>query len=541
VMSHCVAAPRPGSLLVLLSLLATVVRCQLLNSKEHSECVVDVLVLGAGMAGSKAAADLATSHKLHTLVLEQSDRIGGRMWATPWAGETIELGANWIEGIPQNENPIWTIAQEIGLMGNYTDQEDGPVKPTLYDHNGPVPQADAHALHTKLARALSGAQKVSCDHHLSNKGDLSLREALLQAGWPAPEDQTHLEKTLEFFVVDWDFQYPPEAISTYNYFSVGHADSWNETCTKPAQRPGYAATARTAARLGMLGNFSWESPRYFVTDPRGYSAVARHLVKDIPIASQHACPAHSAIVFNKTVTSIQYAGVSGPTSRGCSVQTSDGSTYTARFCISTFSSGVVNAAIETQQLFQPPLPSWKAAAFAKAQNGIYTKIFLRYRTSFWADADYVLYADPTRRGHYAVWQDLESHHKFFPSKANILMVTVVQADSQRVETQPEHQTISEIQDVLKVMYGSDIPEPEQIYIPRWNSDPGFRGCWSNIAINATASDFTLMQKSVGGLHFAGEATDYDFNGFTLGGYTSGQRAAASVLNEASKKGILKGS
>jgi heterodisulfide reductase subunit A-like polyferredoxin len=58
-------------------------------------CSVDVLVLGAGMAGVKAeiaqltmnvtlpqpqaAADLH-SHGLHTLVLEQSDRLGGRMW-----------------------------------------------------------------------------------------------------------------------------------------------------------------------------------------------------------------------------------------------------------------------------------------------------------------------------------------------------------------------------------------------------------------------------------------------------------------------------
>jgi len=30
-------------------------------------------------------------------------------------------------------------------------------------------------------------------------------------------------------------------------------------------------------------------------------------------------------------------------------------------------------------------------------------------------------------------------------------------------------------------------------------------------------------------YFAGEATDEDYNGFVLGGYTSGERAARAVL------------
>ena len=130
----------------------------------------------------------------------------------------------------------------------------------------------------------------------------------------------------------------------------------------------------------------------------------------------------------------------------------------------------------------------------------------------------------------AVWQSLESHHKFLPMRANILMVTVVQDDSKRVESQPTQQTVHEIQQVLQKMYGSTIPEPLAAYFPSWNSDPAFRGSWSNIAINTTKQDFEEMQQPLGALHFAGEATDYNFNGFTLGGYTSGQRAASLILN-----------
>lgn len=243
-----------------------------------------------------------------------------------------------------------------------------------------------------------------------------------------------------------------------------------------------------------------------------------------------SCPpeGQSAILTSKNVTSIRYGGSNGTS---CKVFTADGASYTAQYCISTFSSGVVlaNAAAEGGGIFNPPLPAWKRAAYRSAVNGIYTKIFLEFRYNFWADADYVLFAHPERRGSFAVWQDLESHGKFFPSGAHLLMVTVVQAQSRQVESQPKDKTVAEIMKVLRQMYGDSVPNegPLRTYVPRWQADPAFRGCWSNMALGG--GDFRGMQRALGSLHFAGEATDPEFNGFTLGGFTSGQRAAAAVL------------
>lgn len=450
------------------------------------------------------------------------------MWKTEFGGYTIENGANWIEGIPQAENPIWTIAQQIGLKGNYTNQEDGPIKPLLVDHRGVVPAAEAAKLHTKLARALLGAQNISCDHQRQNKSDISLRAALTLAGWPLPEEQTALERTLEFFVVDWDFEFPPQNVSIFNFFAVGHADSWKETCSGNDRSTYRMGRARTAALMGMVGNFSWESPRYFVTDPRGYGAVADFVMKDIDRVPQGEQCAAKGVILNKTVERIKYSDPAQLKQR-CEVHTTDGWKYSAKYCISTFSAGVVNHAVSTETLFEPRLPQWKSAAFARAQNGIYTKVFLQFPSRFWLDADYVLYAHPSRRGYLAVWQDLESHNKFLPAGAHILMVTVVQADSIRLETQPENKTIQEIQQVLRGVYGAQIPQPTAMHIPKWHRDPAFRGCWSNIKVGTDKSNFELMQRQLGGLVFAGEATDYDFNGFTLGGFTSGERAAHHVM------------
>ena len=191
----------------------------------------------------------------------------------------------------------------------------------------------------------------------------------------------------------------------------------------------------------------------------------------------------------------------------------------------------MNAAVATERLFYPPLPRWKRDAFAKVTNGVYTKIFLHYPRRFWQDADYVLYAHPERRGYYAVWQDLESHGKFFPEDAHLLMVTLVQRESERVEAQPQDATVSEVQAVLRSLYGAGVPEPLDVLVPKWQSDPAFRGCWSNIAVGTTRQDFEHMQRpTAGGLYFAGEATDADYNGFVAGGFNSGLVVADQVLH-----------
>ena len=80
--------------------------------KRHSACTlmymymlildpdiqdVDVLVLGAGVAGLFAAAELERQN-VNFAVLEASDRIGGRVMSTTIGGYTVELGASWLHG-----------------------------------------------------------------------------------------------------------------------------------------------------------------------------------------------------------------------------------------------------------------------------------------------------------------------------------------------------------------------------------------------------------------------------------------------------------
>lgn len=71
-----------------------------------------VLVIGAGMAGAKAAHDLvAAGHDV--TVLEARSRIGGRIWSNRKFGASVDLGASWIHGT--RRNPVYKLAREAGV------------------------------------------------------------------------------------------------------------------------------------------------------------------------------------------------------------------------------------------------------------------------------------------------------------------------------------------------------------------------------------------------------------------------------------------
>lgn len=85
----------------------------------------DVIVIGAGISGLSAARELV-DQGLNVVVLEASNRIGGRIRTDRSLGMPIELGAGWIHG-PQG-NPISDLVRQADLETYVTNDESISVR-----------------------------------------------------------------------------------------------------------------------------------------------------------------------------------------------------------------------------------------------------------------------------------------------------------------------------------------------------------------------------------------------------------------------------
>ncbi|TVU04447.1 hypothetical protein EJB05_22461, partial [Eragrostis curvula] len=90
-----------------------------------------VIIIGAGMSGISAGKRLSDAGIKDILILEATGRIGGRICKTEFAGTNVEIGANWVEGVADDNsvdtvdvNPIWSIVNdELNITTSRSDYD----------------------------------------------------------------------------------------------------------------------------------------------------------------------------------------------------------------------------------------------------------------------------------------------------------------------------------------------------------------------------------------------------------------------------------
>ena len=154
----------------------------------------DVIVAGAGLAGLRAARDLADAGR-SVLVLEARDRPGGRTWTRPFAGSgpMVEIGGSWFA--PGHDE----VHTELARYGLTTRTYDAP-SAVRWRTGGelrdglPVPFAELGELDAALV-AIAGDAAAHRAGTLGERGSLSCAEYLRQLGAPAA--------TREFLAAWW--------------------------------------------------------------------------------------------------------------------------------------------------------------------------------------------------------------------------------------------------------------------------------------------------------------------------------------------------
>ncbi|CAF1235609.1 unnamed protein product [Rotaria sordida] len=427
------------------------------------------------MAGVIAARTLYENGVKDFVLVEAESDLGGRMKHTKFAGYTIELGANWIQGTTNTEadkeNPILVLAKKYNLLNVASNYDDL----STYDENGYTDYRDVQKRYDDIFTKVLEDAGTRLKRNLA---DLSFDQGQLLNAWKA---QTPHEKVAEYFTFDYEYADTPAASSM-----IEAAVNYNETYIQ------------------------WNEENLLCIDQRGFNVLVRNEAKTFST--------NKNIMYNSIVKKVTYCD------KSVVILLKDNTVITAEYAICTFSLGVLqNQDVE----FVPSFPAWKQEAIFSFKMATYTKIFLKFPYKFWNNTQFTLYADRCTRGYYPIWQSL-SEAGFFPN-SNITFVTIVTDQSYIVEAKSNNQTLNEIMSVLRSMYGRNVPQPDEFYCYRWTEDPFHRGSYSNWPAGVSQYQHQNLQAPIQRLYFAGEAYSSQYYGFLQGAYTTGQNTAEAVI------------
>ncbi|CAH2072827.1 unnamed protein product [Thlaspi arvense] len=434
-----------------------------------------VIIIGAGISGISAAKVLAENGVEEFTILEATDRIGGRIHKQDFGDVSVELGAGWIAGVGGKEsNPVWELASRINLRTCFSDYANA--RYNIYDRSGEI-------FPTGFA---ADSYKKAVDSAILKLKSLEADSAGQVAEEAPSSPKTPIELAIDFILHDFEMA-EVEPISTYVDFG---------------------------------------EREFLVADERGYECLLYKMAEEFLFTSERKI-LDDRLKLNKVVREIQQS------KNGVLVKTEDGSEYEANYVILSASIGVLQSNLLS---FQPPLPRWKTEAIQKCDVMVYTKIFLKFPHCFWPcgpGQEFFIYAHE-QRGYFTFWQHMENA---YPG-SNILVVTLTNEQSKRVEAQSDEETLKEAMSVLRDMFGPTVPYATDILVPRWWNNRFQRGCYSNYPM---ISDNQLLQNvkaPVGRIFFTGEHTSEKFSGYVHGGYLAGMDTSKSLLEEMKQSLLL---
>ncbi|KAL2936226.1 Polyamine oxidase 1 [Bienertia sinuspersici] len=444
-----------------------------MDSTKHCS----VIVIGAGISGISAAKKLADNGVEDIVILEASERIGGRIRKERFGNVSVELGAGWIAGVGGNEtNPVWELASKAGLRTCFSDYSNA--RYNIYDRSGKIfPSGIAADSYKKAVD--SAIQRLSYE----DDDTIELPNS----------PKTPIELAIDFILHDFEMA-EVEPISTY---------------------------------------VDYGEREFLVADERGYEYLLYKMAEAFLLTSDGEI-LDNRLKLNTVVREIQNSR------SGVTVKTEDGSIYKANYLILSVSIGVLQSDLIS---FRPPLPvrillfsrRWKTEAIEKCDVMVYTKIFLKFPHKFWPselEKEFFIYAHE-RRGYYTFWQCIPMvlHMDNAYPGSNILVVTLTNDESKRVEAQSDQETLEEAMEVLRDMFGSDIPDAIDILVPRWWNNRFQKGSYSNYPIISNNQLVRDIKAPVGHIFFSGEHTSERFNGYVHGGYLAGIDSANALLEE----------
>ncbi|MDT7764676.1 MAG: monoamine oxidase [Mycobacterium sp.] len=452
----------------------------------------DFAVVGAGLAGLRAAVDLVAAGASVT-VFEARDRVGGRVLSAPRNGSepagpplVLDLGAQWV-GPGQTE--ILRLIDELGLHVIPTDVagravwglDDGEVRET----GGAYPPLPPHA----LAEVIFSGRRVA---------RMSKRVAP-EAPWLGAKSQ-HWDR---LSVEDWIQRH----MRTPSGREFARAYIRGNAAIEPTE----------SSVLGLL--FALRS----VGPARNLSTAEALRVREgsHEIASRLAQRVGGRIRFADPVRVI--------------VQDPDGVTVESDTCVLRCRRVVVCVPppLADGISYTPALPEARARLLASLAMGASIKFHAVYGRPFWRTRG-LSGAAMSTTGPVGLTYDNSPDDG---TGRGVLVGLAVGDDARRLGALETSDQQHQILEALRRLFGTDAAAPDELVIQDWNAEQWTQGCFAaHFPVGIWTTYGSAFRAPCDRIHWAGTETSSQWHGYMEGALRSGSRAAEEMLQADTPEG-----
>jgi monoamine oxidase len=453
---------------------------------------VDVVVVGAGLAGLTAARQIMKARRSVT-VLEARDRVGGRVLTHQLnGGNYTELGAMFTG---PTQDRIQALAADVGVdtfptynTGNNVFWADG--RRSEYPSDGPTGTAPPDpVVLPDIAAAVAQLDQMAEDFPVDSP-------------WSSPNAEEWDRQTLDTWL--------REHTSGSDEFMAVVSAATDAIFGCEARELSLLFTVFYIAASGNEDN-QGTFERNFNTG--GGAQETRFVGGAQRIALEVASQLGRRVVLNAPVRRIDYS------SSGVTV-VSDGLTVRGRRVIVA-----VPPTLAGRLDYNPPLPPLRDQLTQRMPEGTLMKFEAIYDTPFWR-AQGLTGQAVSENGPVKVTFDAS------PADGSLgIMMGFIGGHDARVwedKTADERRTAA--LDNLANYFGSAALNPREIVEFNWSTEVWNRGCPVAVLGPGTLIDFgTALRAPVGPIHWAGTETSTFWNGYMDGAVRSGERAASEAL------------
>jgi monoamine oxidase len=298
----------------------------------------DVIVVGAGVAGLKAAHELVAAGR-SVIVLEGKDRVGGRLKRAEVAGRAVDVGGQWVGA---GHDVLLAEARRLGIE-TYKQYETGKIVMQLLgkvvQFTGEVPKMPFLSL---IELAL-----------LQRRWDREMKTIPANTPWTAPRAKEWDSQTLESWIVK---NVRTEAAREF---------------ARLVPRGAWAAEAQQVSYLWFLDALRSGTGLGYLMGVKDCGLDAKFKGGMHQIAQRLADELGDRIVLNAGVLKIAQTGDSVRV-------TTDKRDYAARFAIVAAPPGPI-----ARIAFEPHLPASRDGLHQRMPMGAIVKVVVAYKDAFW--------------------------------------------------------------------------------------------------------------------------------------------------------------